>query len=258
MFYIGGEVMKTKIGIMDSGIGGITVLKKCIDINKDFEYIYYSDSKHNPYGDKSCDDVIRYCDEIVSYLVCRGCKIIILACNTASAIASEYLRNKYNGIDIIAIEPAIKVASNDSDWGTLVMATKGTINSKKFKKLYREYDNNNMFLVSCSGLADLIEKDDIEKIDDYLNDDLYQYRDKVSNVVLGCTHYPLIKNNIRKVLGDVTFYDGSMGVAKRLQKIIKDRGYIDCGKVVVEFLDSTGSVEKSNRFYKILGSDIYE
>ena len=59
-------------------------------------------------------------------------------------------------------------------------------------------------------------------------------------------------------LGDVTFYDGSMGVAKRLQKIIKDRGYIDCGKVVVEFVDSTGSVEKSNRFYKILGSDIYE
>ena len=102
------------------------------------------------------------------------------------------------------------------------MATKATINSDKFQQLYHKYDNHNTTLLSCSGLADLVETGDQEKIDNYLKNTLMPYRG-VKCVVLGCTHYPLIKENIRKVLGDVKFYDGSVGVSKQTRKILLEK-----------------------------------
>ena len=148
--------METNIGIFDSGIGGVTVLKECLNNNKNFNYYYYSDSIHNPYGEKSEEEVINYCDEIVKYFVDRDCHIIIIACNTASAMASLYLRNKYKNLHIIAIEPAIKLAYDNSILSTLVMATKGTFDSEKFKELFDKYHHKNFYLYSCVGLANLI------------------------------------------------------------------------------------------------------
>ena len=98
---------------------------------------------------------------------------------------------------------------------TLVMATEGTIKSEKFLTLFNKYDNKNTILLPCKGLAELIEEGNEVEIDRYLDDNLSKYKD-IDNVVLGCTHYPLIKDNIRKVLGDVKFFDGSVGVSKEL------------------------------------------
>lgn len=249
--------MYTKIGVFDSGIGGVTVLKECINLVPDFEYLYYSDSLHNPYGDKSTDEVKKFAKNIVDELISNGCKIIIIACNTASAIAVEYLRESYSDIQFIAIEPAVKLAYDCSHDGTLIMATKGTMDSEKFKNLYDKYHHDNFYLLSCVGLANLIENGNREKILKYLRDNLSFYAGKVSNVVLGCTHYPLIKREIIDVLGDVTFYDGSYGVAKQLSRIIDNYGYIG-SKNKVLFKDSTGDVEKVKRFYQILESDIHE
>ncbi len=90
------DVLKTgHIGVFDSGIGGVTVLKEIIKILPDENYIYYSDSKNNPYGDKTDKEILEICDKIVSYLIYRNCKIIVIACNTASAKAVHYLRKKY-------------------------------------------------------------------------------------------------------------------------------------------------------------------
>ena len=131
------------IGIFDSGIGGITVLKEIVKVLPNYNYIYYSDSKNNPYGDKSDEEIISICDNVVKYLLDKGCKTIVIACNTASAKAATFLRNKYKNIIFVAIEPAYKMvfdyAYNDS---TLVMATKATIESEKFNMLYEKYNNN--------------------------------------------------------------------------------------------------------------------
>ena len=245
--------MKTKIGFFDSGIGGVTVLKECIKLNSNFEYIYYSDSANNPYGDKSYDELISIVDKIVVKLINMGCLVIVIACNTASGICVKYLRDKYKDIKFVAIEPAIKLVYDKGNGeGTLIMATRGTIDSDKFHELYDKYGTNNCYLLSCVGLANLIENDNTLKLKDYLTSNLGQYNGKVSSVVLGCTHYPLIKREISDVLGNVTFYDGSVGVAKQLDRIIKDNGFTSNSKFAVCFIDSSNDVNKRSRFFDIL------
>ena len=125
------------IGIFDSGIGGVTVLREILKALPNEDYIYYSDSKNNPYGDKSDKQINELCENIVNLFIKRKCKAIVIACNTASAKSVQYLREKYTNMPFIAIEPAYKMvydyAYNES---TLVMATKGTIESEKFNLLY--------------------------------------------------------------------------------------------------------------------------
>lgn len=242
----------TKIGFFDSGIGGVTVLRECFKLVPNFSYIYYSDSINNPYGDKSKEKVLEIASNIVEYLIDNGCNIIVIACNTASAISVEYLRRNYPDIWFVAIEPAVKCAYDNLEDNTLIMATKGTMDSEKFHTLYDKYHRNNFYLKSCVGLANLIESGNIDEIKKYLVDNISEYRNKVDSVVLGCTHYPLIKKEIEDVLGNVTFYDGSVGVAKRLKKIIEDNNFVsDKGKDVL-FIDSSNDNFKEKRFKSLL------
>ena len=236
------------IGVFDSGIGGVTVMRELIKILPNEDYIYYSDTINNPYGDKSNDEIISISDKVVNSLIERGCKIIVIACNTASAISKDYLRNKYS-VPIIAIEPAYKSVPDNEK--TLVMATKATINSDKFKKLFNTYDNHNTILLSCSGLADLIEEGNRDKIIDYLKNKIGTYTD-VKNVVLGCTHYPLIKDEITEVLGNVTFYDGSLGVAKHTKEVLEEKNLLSYNTGKIIFIDSSNNKEKERLFYELL------
>lgn len=176
---------KGNIGIFDSGIGGVTVLREIINILPNENYIYFSDSINNPYGDKKQEEIIEICDKIVQNLLKKNCKAIVIACNTASAIAAKHLREKYKEIPIIAIEPAYKMVYDYAyDNPTLVMATKGTIESEKFNILYNKYDNHKTELLECVGLADVIEEGNEEKIKNYLKENLGKYKGKVQNVVL--------------------------------------------------------------------------
>ena len=246
-----------KIGIFDSGIGGITVLKEIIKILPNESYIYYSDSKNNPYGDKSDNDILKICDDIVKYFISKDCKAIVIACNTASAKAVDYLRKKYPEILFIAIEPAYKMVYDFAyDKPTLVMATKGTIESERFNLLYHKYDNHKTELLSCVGLADLIEEENKEKIEKYLEAHLLEYKGKVKNVVLGCTHYPLIESEIRNVLGqDITFFNGALRLAIHLKELLKEKELLNSTNkksMDVKFIDSSNSEEKEERFFKYL------
>ena len=160
-----------KIGIFDSGIGGVTVLREIIKILPKENYLYYSDSKNNPYGDKTDKEIKQLCDKITQQLIEEGCKAIVIACNTASAKAVKYLRKKYPQVLFIAIEPAYKMVYDYAyDKPTLVMATKATIQSEKFKLLLKKYNNNKTFLLPCIGLADRIEHGDKEEIKRYLEE----------------------------------------------------------------------------------------
>ena len=253
-----------KIGIFDSGIGGVTVLREIIKILPNENYIYFSDSKNNPYGDKSDEEIINICDNIVSDMIEKKCKAIVIACNTASAKAAKYLREKYSQVPIIAIEPAYKMVHDFSyDEPTLVMATKGTIESEKFHRLYEKYDNHKTTLLECVGLADVIEEGNEEKIRNYLEKNLEKYKGKVKNVVLGCTHYPLVQDIIDDVLGgNIKFFNGAPYTAKHLKDILNDKNLlneeiikeVDMDELEknIKFYDSSNLEKKKQRFYNIL------
>lgn len=250
------------IGFLDSGIGGSTVLTKTLALLPNENYVFFSDSANCPYGDKSDEEIIERCDKIVSLLINDyNCKAIVIACNTASAKASAYLRKKYS-LPIIAIEPAYKmVYDRNPDGFTLVMATNGTLESEKFHKLYYKYNNHKTALISCVGLADIIEHGTKAELSDYLDKTLDEYKGKAQNVVLGCTHYPLAKKEIKNVLGDVEFFDGANGVSRQLKRVLDEKDLLSDSKEkgTVAFIDSSldGKVreEKKNRFFKIISEE---
>ena len=243
------------IGIIDSGIGGVTIFREILKSIPKGHFIYYSDSINNPYGDKSKKEILDILDNVVTKLIDMGCTIIVIACNTASSIGVSYLREKYRKILFIATEPAYKMVHDYNPQGkTLVMATRGTIESEKFLELYHKYDNKNTILLPCKRLAELIEEGNDVKIDQYLDENISKYNG-VDNVVLGCTHYPLIRNNIRKVLGDVKFFDGSVGVSKELVRQLELRGItFDNESFSVDFIDSSNNSNKSIRFMELMSS----
>lgn len=243
------------VGVFDSGIGGVTVLKEILKILPNENYYYYSDSIHNPYGDKDDETIIQYCDKIVKELLNKKCKVVVIACNTASAKAVKFLRKKYVNIPIVAIEPAYKMVHDFAyDKTTLIMATKGTIESEKFHNLYEKYNNNKTYLLECRGLADIIEEGNEIKIKEYLVKNLSMYSGKVQNVVLGCTHYPLIESEIEQVLGHVQFFNGAPNLAQYLKKILEINNLLNNSKTKgkVVFFDSSNSKNKKERFIKIL------
>ena len=250
------------IGFLDSGIGGVSVLRQAVKLLPNERYFFFSDCLNNPYGDKADGEIKKRCDEIVSFLVeCKKCKAVVLACNTASAKAAAYLREKYYDVPIIAIEPAYKMVHDFAPDGfTLVMATRGTLESEKFAALYKKYDTENTELLACVGMADLIEQDRQEELDLYLENLLGKYRGKAENVVLGCTHYPLAKENIKKVLGDVRFFDGANGVARQLEHVLKRENLLclSAEKGKIEFVDSSKDeakrIEKERRFFSQLNA----
>lgn len=246
----------SSIGVFDSGIGGVTVLKELVKILPNEKYIYYSDSINNPYGDKSDKEILEICDRIVQKLIDNYCKVIVIACNTASAKAVKFLRKKYYKTPIIAIEPAYKMVYDyEYDRPTLVMATKGTIESEKFNLLYKKYNNYKTYLYPCVGLADIIEKGDQKEIEKYLKLNLGIYRGKVENAVLGCTHYPLIQEEIKKVLGNVQFFNGAPRLAIYLKKVLKQRNLENKENLLpsIKFIDTSKQAKKKEeRFYQFL------
>lgn len=243
------------IGIFDSGIGGVTVLREILKVLPNENYIYYSDSRNNPYGDKSDDQIHELCENIVNLFIKQKCKTIVIACNTASAKSAQYLRDRYRDIPFIAIEPAYKMVHDYAyNEPTLVMATKGTIESEKFNLLYHTYDNHKTILLPCIGLADIIEEGNKDKIKIYLKEHLEPYRGKIKNVVLGCTHYPLIQEEIQDILGQVTFFNGSPYLAKHLQEVLEEKHLINSKgmKGTIQFIDSSNDEQKKKRFFEII------
>ena len=138
------------------------------------------------------------------------------------------------------------------DKPTLVMATKGTMESEKFNLLYNKYNNYKTYLLPCIGLADVIESDNKEKIYEYLEEKISEYKGKVENVVLGCTHYPLIENEIKSILGNVKFFNGAERLAVHLKNILENKDMLEYNEGKIEFIDSQNIEQKKERFLKIL------
>ena len=211
--------MNKKIGIFDSGLGGLSILKELLKILPNEDYLFYEDSLHNPYGDKSEEELLIITSNIVDYLLEQECKIIVIACNTATTSCMESLRKMYPNTIFVGTVPAIKVAYDFNYKHTIILSTPYTSKSKRVQELIHDYKSSDqeIFLVSGENLAHLIELNDIVGVRLLLNKLLLPFKDKVDSIVLGCTHYPLIKEEIQKVLPNVSLLDGGSGVAREVK-----------------------------------------
>lgn len=210
-----------KIGLFDSGIGGLTVLEELKKVLPTEDYLFYEDSLHNPYGEKEDSVLFTITSRIVEYLIAQDCKIIVIACNTATTRCISYLREKYPTMIFIGTEPAIKLACDKDYENILVMATPATIASERTHLLVHDYkkDYENVFLVPCEGLAHAIEVDDTATQEQIIQSIYEDYKNEnIDAIVLGCTHYPLIKDLIFKYFKNVDLLDGSNGVARECKR----------------------------------------
>ena len=231
--------MNKKIGIFDSGLGGLSILKELLKILPNEDYLFYEDSINNPYGEKSEEELFEITSGIVEYLLSENCKIIVIACNTATTSCMKKLREKYPNTIFVGTVPAIKVAYDGHYKNVINLSTPYTQNSKRVNELIHDFKNEDEVIYNISGenLANLIELDKKEEIGILLNRLLSSYKDKADALILGCTHYSLIKNEFKKVLPNTVLLDGVVGVTKEVKRQLSNNNLlsesIEQGKVVI-------------------------
>lgn len=223
--------MNTKpIGVFDSGIGGITVLAKAIEQLPGERFIYFGDSANAPYGGKEAETVIQLTINAANFLLKKGVKALVVACNTATSVAIEELRNKMI-IPVVGMEPALKPAVEAGRGGAIiVMATPLTLKEKKFNLLMENYSyKSNIIPLPCPGLVELIESGVWEgsELQKYLAHIFSNTNiNNITDVVLGCTHYIFIKNEIIRFFNSkIKVVDGNEGAARQLRRLLTTDGF---------------------------------
>lgn len=207
-----------KIGVMDSGFGGLSVLSELVREYPQADYIYYGDLINSPYGDKSRDTVVHLTDEIVKYFIQESADAILLACNTATSAAAVELRSRYS-IPIFGMEPAIKPAILENPKKHVaVFATSLTLKEEKFSRLEKSLQAGNVLHpINCDGLSTLIDKENISGCIEFLNPILKDLKEREVHIfVLGCTHYLLIRPLFSYYDGNLIIYDGNSGTIRHI------------------------------------------
>ena len=228
------------IAVIDSGVGGISVLRELVRLMPNEQFLYFGDSANAPYGTKSAEEVIAMTDATVRRLMERGIKALVVACNTATAVAIHMLREKYPDFIIIGIEPALKPAVNRFPNGTVgIMATPVTLRGEKLKRLIAANPHPDIRLIPAPGLVELVETGlaNSPQMDAFLMPVLGPFIGKLDALVLGCTHYPFAASAIRRILGDHTvLFDGGEGTARETMRRLGNAGllYDGPGNIVFE------------------------
>ncbi len=227
------DIKKMPIAVIDSGVGGISVLRELIKIMPKERFLYFGDSKNAPYGTKSKSEVLDLTRENMKELQKRGIKALVIACNTATSAAVRILRQENPDFVIVGIEPAVKPAAYCQESPrVLVLATPLTLQEEKFKALVLRFSHKGEFIpLPCPGLVELIEKGDTEspEIYSYLESILAPYRSqRIDALVLGCTHYPHIKKAISSFFPKTTLiFDGGEGTARHTRRLLEEKGLVD-------------------------------
>ncbi|MCM5664327.1 glutamate racemase [Galbibacter mesophilus] len=214
------------IGIFDSGIGGTSIWKEIHAMLPNESTIYLADSKYAPYGEKTQKEILDLSVKNTEFLLSKGCKLIVVACNTATTNAIDYLREHYK-VPFIGIEPAIKPAALNSKTGVVgVLATRGTLTSSLFTKTSALYAKDRKVIEQFGdGLVPLIENGQIESpemdalLDRYLSP---MIKANIDYLVLGCTHYPYLIPKLKKMLPEsVSIIDSGLAVAKQTKTVLE-------------------------------------
>lgn len=255
------ERIHLPIGFMDSGLGGLSVLREAVKIMPAEDFIYFGDSANAPYGTKPREEIRKLTFDVVEYLLSRGIKGLAVACNTATGAAVRDLRTMYPELPIVGIEPAVKPAVQGSNGGRiLVLATPMTIELQKFKTLLEQYkDRAEIVSVPCKGLMEFVENGDLEgeNLSEYFEQNIAPYlTENTEGIVLGCTHYPFLKKHLEYFLKEcqIPLYDGSYGTAAELKRRIAAAGLLrEEGRFgTVEILNSLQDPSKIELSHRLL------
>lgn len=224
--------MNRPIGIFDSGLGGISVWQALHDALPYESLIYLGDGARCPYGSRSREEVLQYTEEAVERLLAEGCKMIVVACNTATAVAIAYLREKYPAIPFVGLEPAVKPAALSTKSGVIgVLATKRSLEGDHFRRAEAKYGAEILILKAVGeGFVEAVENNEehtaktaklISKIVTPL------VEGGADKIVLGCTHYPFLRKEIAQVAGEgVEIIDSSEAVARRVRALLEENGFV--------------------------------
>lgn len=218
------------IGVFDSGLGGLSVFSEIVRLLPDESIVYYGDGKNCPYGEKPKEQILRISDQIVTFLIDKGCKIIVLACNTATAEAIDYLREKYPHIPFVGMEPAVKPAVLSTKTGVVgILATAPTLEGRLFRETTAKYsDKVKIIPVVGEKFVNIVEKNIIDapeteaQVRQVVTPLIEQNADRI---VLGCTHYPFLLNVIKNIIGDreIEIVNPAPAVARRVRDILAEK-----------------------------------
>lgn len=220
------------IGIFDSGVGGTSIWKEIVALLPNENTIYLADSKNAPYGEKNKQEIINLSIKNTEYLLKNNCKIIVVACNTATTNAIKTLRQNYH-VPFIGIEPAIKPAALSTKTNVVgILATKGTLNSELFEATSSVFKEKTIIKETIGkGLVELIENGKINSLEMTHLLELYLkplLQENVDCLVLGCTHYPYLIPQIRKIVGKkMQIIDSGLAVAKQTKAILEKHELIN-------------------------------
>lgn len=245
--------MNRPIGFFDSGVGGVSVLRVARRLMPEEDYLYFGDSANAPYGVKTQAEVQTLTLKAVAFLLDKGAKAIVIACNTATSAAIQVVRDQYPDLTVVGLEPAVKPAVQRlAAEKVLVLATSGTLAGEKFRHLADDFEASAQIIpLPCPGLVELIEAGETEgsRVEAFLQERLATAGalDKAV-VVLGCTHYPFITAALKRLLpAGAAVIDGSQGAAQQLERLLRQRGLRrakHCGTVT--FFNSDAQAERLN------------
>jgi glutamate racemase len=218
------------IGIFDSGVGGISVLRAIRDQMPEESVVYFGDQGHIPYGPRPMQQIRVFSETITRLLLEQGAKIVVVACNTASAAALQYLRETFPGVQFVGMEPAVKPAAEHTHTGKVgVLATPATFQGALYASVVERFANGvQLFQNTCPGLVQEIEQGNLngETTHKILEDALLPMLEKnIDTVVLGCTHYPFVIPLIEQIVGEsVRVIDPAPAVARQIQRLLQVQG----------------------------------
>jgi len=218
------------IGVFDSGVGGLSVLRAMRWLMPEEQVIYFADQGHVPYGPRPLQQVHDFSEAITRFLLAQNAKLIVVACNTASAAALHYLRDKFSGVSFVGMEPAVKPAAEHTQSGLVgVLATPATFQGALYASVLERFANGVQVLQdTCPGLVGQIEKGDLDGKETraILESALRPMLERgIDTVVLGCTHYPFVIPLIEQIAGEkVRVIDPAPAVAKQVERLLAANG----------------------------------
>ena len=246
------------IGVFDSGVGGISVLRHLRRLMPGERFIYYGDSANAPYGTRTKEEVKCLSLAVAEKLMARGLKALVVACNTATSAAIGDLRERYPDLIVVGIEPALKLAADRFPGGGIgVMATPMTLREEKFARLMRRYESEcSIYKIPAPRLVEIVEHG---LVDTRQNINMLQklfdpYRGRLDALVLGCTHYPFSSHTIGKILGpQVEILDGGDGTARETRRRLEEAGLLSEGPGEVIIENSCPSPQILELSWRLLG-----
>ena len=244
------------IAVFDSGVGGISVLRELVKLMPGENYLYFGDSANAPYGKKTTEQVRELTLKNAQMLLGRNAKALVVACNTATSAAINLLRETFPEKILLGIEPALKPAIQQFPTGCIgIMATEVTLREEKLQRLMAQFETATVERISAPGLVELIEqgKADTQETEQLLRQILAPYVGKLDALVLGCTHYPFVKDVISRILGEKTLLlDGGAGTARQTRRLLEQADLLNEGEGSVTMENSSGKAELLALSYQLL------